>query len=47
VPSGLVLTLDGRLYGTPTASGISYFFVQMTGPDGGFTVWQVSVTVLP
>ena len=47
VPSGLVLTLDGRLSGTPTTSGISYFFVQMTDPNGGFTVWQVTLTVLP
>lgn len=47
VPSGLVLTLDGRFSGTPTASGISSFFVQMTGADGGFTVWQVTLTVLP
>jgi hypothetical protein len=47
LPSGLVLTLDGRLSGTPTASGISSFFVQMTGADAGFTVWQITVTVLP
>jgi len=47
VPSGLVLTLEGRLAGTPTTSGISYFFVQMTDPQGGFTVWQVTLTVLP
>jgi hypothetical protein len=47
LPSGLVLTLDGRLAGTPAATGIYSFFVQMTGADGGFTVWQVTVTVLP
>ena len=47
LPSGLVLTLDGRLTGTPTASGISSFFVKMAGADGGFTVWQVTLTVLP
>jgi hypothetical protein len=47
VPSGLVLTLDGRLSGTPSATGVYYFFVQMTGANGGFTVWQVTLTVLP
>jgi hypothetical protein len=47
LPPGLALTLDGKLSGTPTASGISYFYVQMTGPTGGFTVWQVILTVLP
>jgi hypothetical protein len=47
LPSGLVLTLDGRLAGVPAATGIYYFFVQMTGSDGGFTVWQVTLTVLP
>ena len=47
VPSGLVLTLEGRLSGTPSATGIYYFFVKMTGADGGFTVWQVTLTVLP
>jgi hypothetical protein len=47
LPSGLVLTLDGRLAGTPAAPGIYSFFVQMTGSDGGFTVWQVALTVLP
>jgi len=47
LPSGLVLTLDGRLAGTPAAAGIYSFFVQMTGADGGFTVWQVTLTVLP
>jgi len=47
VPSGLVLTLDGWLSGTPSATGVYYFFVQMTGADGGFTVWQVTLTVLP
>ena len=47
LPSGLVLTLDGRLAGAPAATGIYYFFVQMTGSDGGFTVWQVTLTVLP
>jgi len=47
LPSGLVLTLDGRLSGSPAAPGIYSFFVQMTGSDGGFTVWQVAVTVLP
>jgi hypothetical protein len=47
LPPGLVLTLDGRLTGTPTASGISSFFVKMAGADGGFTVWQVTLTVLP
>ena len=48
VPSGLVLTLDGRLAGTPTAINNNYsLFVQMTGADGGFTVWQVTLAVLP
>jgi hypothetical protein len=47
VPSGLALTLDGRLSGTPNVSGVSYFWVQMTGTDDGFTVWQVALTVLP
>jgi hypothetical protein len=47
LPSGLVLTLDGRLAGSPAAAGIYSFFVQMTGLDGGFTVWQVALTVLP
>jgi hypothetical protein len=47
LPSGLVLTLDGRLVGAPVATGIYSFFVQMTGSDGGFTVWQVTLTVLP
>src|ERR1039458_330430 len=46
LPSGLVLTLDGRLAGVPATTGIYYFFVQMTGSDGGFTVWQVTLTVL-
>jgi hypothetical protein len=47
LPSGLVLTLEGRLAGSPAAAGTYYFFVQMTGSNGGFTVWQVSLTVLP
>ena len=47
VPSGLALTLEGVLSGTPTATGVYSFFVQMTGADGGFTVWQVAITVLP
>ncbi len=49
VPPGLVLTLDGRLAGTPTTSGISSFFVQMTDrtDSARFTVWQVTLTVLP
>ena len=47
LPSGLVLTLDGRLAGAPAGTGIYSFFVQMTGSDGGFTVWQVTLTVLP
>jgi hypothetical protein len=47
LPSGLGLASSGKLYGTPTATGISSFFVQMTGADGGFTVWQVTLTVLP
>jgi hypothetical protein len=49
VPSGLVLTLDGQLAGTPTASGIYYLFVQMTdrADSNRFTVWQVTLTVLP
>jgi hypothetical protein len=38
---------SGLLSGTPDAVGISSFFVQMTGSDGGFTVWQVTLTVLP
>jgi len=49
LPPGLVggLGSDGRLTGTPTATGIYYFFVQMTDAVGGFTVWQVILTVLP
>jgi len=47
LPAGLVLTLDGRLAGVPAAAGVYSFFVQMTGSDGGFTVWQVTLTVLP
>lgn len=49
VPSGLVLTLDGLLSGTPTVSGISSFFVKMTDrlDSNRFTVWQVAITVLP
>ncbi len=47
LPAGLALSLNGTLSGTPTASGISSFYVQMTGPTGGFTVWQVALTVLP
>ena len=38
---------DGHLLGTPDTTGIFSFFVQMTGADGGFTVWQVTLTVLP
>jgi hypothetical protein len=40
---------NGQLSGTPQASdvGTSSFFVQMTGANGGFTVWQVALTVLP
>jgi len=38
---------NGQLSGTPDTPGISSFFVQMTGADGGFTVWQVTLTVLP
>ena len=38
---------DGQLSGTPDAPGIFSFFVQMAGADGGFTVWQVTLTVLP
>jgi hypothetical protein len=49
LPTGLVLTLDGRLSGTPASgtAGIYYFFVRMTDQYGGFTVWQVTLTVLP
>jgi hypothetical protein len=47
LPSGLGLDTTGQLSGIPTATGISSFFVQMTGADAGFTVWQVSLTVLP
>jgi hypothetical protein len=47
LPSGLTLAANGVLSGTPTATGISYFFVQMTGADGGSTVWQVTLTVVP
>jgi hypothetical protein len=47
LPPGLVLAPNGTLSGTPAASGISSFFVQMTGTNGGFTVWQVTITVLP
>jgi len=47
LPSGLVLTLDGTLSGTPGTVGTSYFFVQMTDPIGRSTFWQVTLTVLP
>ena len=47
LPSGLGLTTTGQLSGSPDTVGISSFFVQMTGADGGFTVWQVTFTVLP
>jgi hypothetical protein len=47
LPSGLGLASSGLLSGTPAAAGVYYFFVQMTGADGGFTVWQVTLTVLP
>jgi hypothetical protein len=47
LPSGLALMPSGQLSGTPTASGISYFYAQMADPSGGFTVWQVTLTVLP
>jgi hypothetical protein len=47
LPAGLTLTSDGRLSGTPRTAGIASFFVQMTDTQGGFTVWQVTLTVLP
>lgn len=46
-PPGLTLGSDGRVTGTPTATGVYAFFVQMNEPGGGFTVWQVTLTVLP
>jgi hypothetical protein len=49
-PSWLGLTPvppSGQISGTPDTAGISSFFVQMTGADAGFTVWQVTLTVLP
>jgi hypothetical protein len=52
-PSGLTLNdpgnPDGRLIGIPTAPGIFSFFVQMTDRYNSalFTVWQVTLTVLP
>jgi hypothetical protein len=51
-PSWLGLTpvpSSGQLSGTPTAPGISSFFVQMTDRlyPTNFTVWQVTLTVLP
>jgi hypothetical protein len=47
LPSGLALSPNGRLSGTPSASGNSYFYAQMTDTHGAFTVWQVTLTVLP
>ncbi len=47
LPAGLELGGDGVLHGTPTTAGISYFFVRMTDADSRFTVWQVTLTVLP
>jgi hypothetical protein len=40
---------DGQLSGTPDAPGISSFFVQMADrlDSTRFTVWQVTLTVLP
>jgi hypothetical protein len=54
LPIGLSLTNTGLLSGTPVATGIYSFFVRMddrsdTSPnmDKVFTVWQVTLTVLP
>ncbi len=54
LPVGLSLTGTGILSGTPAATGIYSFFVRMddrsdTSPDMSqvFTVWQVTITVLP
>jgi hypothetical protein len=54
LPIGLSLTGTGLLSGTPVATGIYSFFVRMddrsdTSPnmDKVFTVWQVTLTVLP
>jgi hypothetical protein len=47
LPPGLTMTSGGLVSGTPTVNGIYYFFVKMTDHGGGFTVWQVTITVLP
>ncbi len=47
LPLGLSLTSDGRVMGTPTTGGNYSFYVKMTASGGGFTVWQVTLTVLP
>ena len=47
LPLGLVLSSSGRLLGAPAASGVSCFYVRMADTHGGFTVWQVTLTVLP
>jgi hypothetical protein len=54
LPVGLSLTGTGILSGIPPATGIYSFFVRMddrrdTSQDMSqvFTVWQVTVTVLP
>ena len=47
LPSGLSLSSGGVLSGSPATSGIYSFFVKMSDLSGGFTVWQVTLTVLP
>ena len=47
LPSGLSLSSGGVLSGSPATSGIYSFFVKMSDRGGGFTVWQVTLTVLP
>ena len=47
LPSGLSLSSGGILSGSPATSGIYDFFVKMSDRGGGFTVWQVILTVLP
>ncbi len=46
-PPAPPVPFSGLLSGTPDTPGISSFFVQMTDSRGGFTVWQVTLTVLP
>jgi hypothetical protein len=49
LPPGLALSSSGLVSGTPTATGISSFYVKMTDrlDPTRFTVWQVTLTVLP